>query len=74
MYRLEALIAHSGQTTAAGHYVAYVRQNAQQFWRFDDHKANLIKSEDVLDETRSKAGAEGENFTAYLVVYKAIQA
>lgn len=63
-YQLQAVLTHKGRTSSSGHYVAWVRKNAEQWMMFDDDNVNLVTEEDVL-----KLSGGGDWHCAYVLLY-----
>jgi len=70
IYDLWAVLTHQGRTLQGGHYVAFVRQSADEndWLLFDDEKVSSKKSIDV----KNLSGAGGaDSHIAYMCFYKA---
>ena len=66
MYELCAVLTHQGRTAEAGHYVAWVKQDAQ-WLKFDDDAVSPVTEEQVM----SLCGG-GDWHTAYICFYRAV--
>lgn len=48
LYELQAVLTHKGRSSTSGHYVAWVRQKADDWVMFDDDNVSVVKSDDIL--------------------------
>eukprot|EP00123_Amoebidium_parasiticum_P011836 comp20930_c1_seq1/m.27948 comp20930_c1_seq1/g.27948 ORF comp20930_c1_seq1/g.27948 comp20930_c1_seq1/m.27948 type:complete len:586 (-) comp20930_c1_seq1:87-1844(-) len=48
-YRLAGMIQHHGHSTHSGHYIAYVRAPAGQWYMMDDNEVHLVGAKSLLN-------------------------
>jgi len=66
-YELKAVLTHRGRMADSGHYVAWVKANDNNWYKFDDDTVSLVPQEEI----RKLTGATGGDWhMAYLVVYQ----
>eukprot|EP00055_Hartaetosiga_balthica_P000574 m.136939 g.136939 ORF g.136939 m.136939 type:complete len:1111 (-) comp11081_c0_seq1:147-3479(-) len=67
-FSLQAVLVHSG-TTQGGHYIAYIRPDAQtQWYLFDDEAVELKFKQEALEANFGSTGRYGVS-NAYMLVY-----
>lgn len=67
-YELFALVTHKGRSADGGHYVAFVRQDGDDWLVFDDELVSKATTEFVVNNL--KGG--GDDHIAYLTFYRAV--
>ncbi|KAI6646123.1 Ubiquitin carboxyl-terminal hydrolase 14 [Oopsacas minuta] len=63
-YELIAVLTHQGRSINSGHYVAWVRQEEEDWIKLDDDKIDQVDPATVL-----KLSGGGDNHIAYLLLY-----
>jgi len=63
-YELQAVLTHKGRSSSSGHYVAWVKHNADVWLMCDDDKVHTVTTEDVL-----KLSGGGDWHIAYVLLY-----
>ncbi|RKO88249.1 hypothetical protein BDK51DRAFT_20633, partial [Blyttiomyces helicus] len=67
-YDLVAVLTHVGRAADSGHYIGWVKDAKNQWWKFDDDKVSQIPEEEI---TKLEGG--GDWHTAYIALYRAKQ-
>lgn len=70
IYEIYAIIMHIGYTQLSGHYYAYVRNEAQTWFMFNDGEVIEVSADHVQ---YSSEGKLVEDELAYMVLYRKIQ-
>lgn len=63
-YELQAIITHQGRSSSSGHYVAWLRVQADDWVKCDDNDVSPVTQEEVL-----KLSGGGDWHIAYLLLY-----
>lgn len=63
-YTLQAVLTHRGRSSSSGHYVAWIRQKGDTWFKCDDDTVSIITTEDVL-----KLSGGGDWHCAYVLLY-----
>ncbi len=66
IYELYAVVTHKGRDSSSGHYVAWVRNEGDNWFLFDDDEVHERKTKDILE---LKGG--GDHHMSYLNFYRA---
>eukprot|EP00741_Cyanophora_paradoxa_P011320 tig00020554_g10934.t1 len=66
-YELVGVLTHMGRAADGGHYVAWAKEAADSWIKYDDDKVSLVKDEDI----RKLNGGYGDWHIAYLCLYRA---
>ncbi|CAN0271445.1 unnamed protein product [Phaeothamnion confervicola] len=64
-YELYAVVTHKGREADGGHYMAWVRKEADKWFVFDDDSVSQVTTEEVM---QLKGG--GDWHMAYLAFYR----
>ncbi|KAI9282662.1 hypothetical protein BY458DRAFT_552270 [Sporodiniella umbellata] len=67
-YELCAVLTHVGRSADSGHYIAWVKQKADEWYKFDDDKVSSLRDADI-----ERLDGGGDWHTAYIVLYRAKQ-
>jgi len=67
LYELFALITHKGRMADSGHYVSWVKEDDDQWLKFDDEKVTYVNNEEIK-KLSGKGG--GDWHMAYLCFYR----
>jgi len=65
VYELTAVLTHIGQSADSGHYVAWVRKQGDDWFKFDDDKVTPVSSEEI-----KKLIGGGDWHIAYICIYR----
>lgn len=65
-YELCAVLTHIGRSSDSGHYMAWVKKDEDEWFKFDDDKVSIVKVEEV-----SKLDGSGDWHIAYICLYRA---
>ncbi|KAI8888581.1 cysteine proteinase [Backusella circina FSU 941] len=65
-YELCAVLTHVGRSADSGHYIAWVKKGADEWYKFDDDKVSMLRDADI-----QKLEGGGDWHTAYIVLYRA---
>jgi len=65
LYELTAVLTHIGQSADSGHYVAWVRKQGDEWFKFDDDKVTPVSSEEI-----KKLVGGGDWHIAYICIYR----
>jgi len=63
-YVLQAVLTHKGRSSSSGHYVAWVRQNGDLWFKFDDDVVSSVTTEEIL-----RLSGGGDWHSAYVLLY-----
>lgn len=63
-YELQAVLTHQGRSSNSGHYVAWVKQKADEWLKCDDEKVSIVTDEEIL-----KLSGGGDWHVAYTLLY-----
>jgi len=66
-YELIGVLTHQGRSADSGHYIAWVKENDDRWWKFDDDTVTAQPSEEIM-----KLVGGGDWHMAYLCLYRAI--
>lgn len=47
-YQLQAVLTHKGRSSASGHYLAWIKRGAGQWFKCDDEQVTLVSEEEIL--------------------------
>jgi ubiquitin carboxyl-terminal hydrolase 14 len=64
LYELQAVLTHKGRSSSSGHYVAWVRRKANEWFMCDDDSVSLVQQDEIL-----KLSGGGDWHTAYVLLY-----
>ena len=64
LYELQAVLTHKGRSSSSGHYVAWIRRKADEWFKCDDDTVSTVSSEEIL-----KLSGGGDWHTAYVLLY-----
>jgi len=68
LYELAALVTHKGRDADGGHYVAWVKEKADQWLLYDDERVSRVKDDDI----KKLSGSGGVDWhMAYFAFYRA---
>ncbi|KAI8978991.1 hypothetical protein BDB01DRAFT_837127 [Pilobolus umbonatus] len=65
-YELCAVLTHVGRSADSGHYIAWVKKEADEWYKFDDDKVSTMRDADI-----ERLDGGGDWHTAYIVLYRA---
>lgn len=65
-YELCAVMTHIGRTLDSGHYMAWVKKDDEEWFKFDDDKVSIVKAEEII-----KLDGGGDWHMAYVCLYRA---
>ncbi|XP_019853603.1 PREDICTED: ubiquitin carboxyl-terminal hydrolase 14-like [Amphimedon queenslandica] len=63
-YELIAVLTHRGRSSSSGHYVAWVRKQPGQWFKYDDDDVTMVTDEEI-----KKLSGGGDWHMAYILVY-----
>lgn len=63
-YTLQAVLTHKGRSSTSGHYVAWVKQTDDIWFKFDDDVVTSVTSEEIL-----RLSGGGDWHCAYVLLY-----
>ncbi|XP_054710171.1 ubiquitin carboxyl-terminal hydrolase 14-like isoform X2 [Uloborus diversus] len=63
-YELNAVLTHKGRSSSSGHYVAWIKRKADEWFKCDDDTVTMVTSEEIL-----KLSGGGDWHCAYLLLY-----
>ncbi|XP_030557204.1 ubiquitin carboxyl-terminal hydrolase 14 [Drosophila novamexicana] len=63
-YTLKAVLTHKGRSSSSGHYVAWVRSNADIWYKFDDDDVTSVTTDEIL-----RLSGGGDWHCAYVLLY-----
>ncbi|KAG8180460.1 hypothetical protein JTE90_001993 [Oedothorax gibbosus] len=63
-YDLQAVLTHKGRSSSSGHYVAWIKQKQDEWFKCDDDTVSMVTSEEIL-----KLSGGGDWHCAYLLLY-----
>lgn len=63
-YTLQAVLTHQGRSSSSGHYVGWVRQSGDKWFKFDDDSVSPVTSEEIL-----RLSGGGDWHCAYVLLY-----
>ncbi|KAF5274812.1 hypothetical protein FQR65_LT00395 [Abscondita terminalis] len=63
-YTLQAVLTHKGRSSSSGHYVGWVRQSNDNWFKCDDDTVSPVPTEDIL-----KLSGGGDWHCAYVLLY-----
>lgn len=63
-YTLKAVLTHKGRSSSSGHYVAWVRENADIWFKMDDDVVSSVTTDEIL-----RLSGGGDWHCAYVLVY-----
>uniref|UniRef100_A0A7S4HGN8 Ubiquitin carboxyl-terminal hydrolase n=1 Tax=Vannella robusta TaxID=1487602 RepID=A0A7S4HGN8_9EUKA len=69
-YELLAVVSHQGRSAEGGHYVAWVKRDAETWLLYDDDKVSVIPADDIKKLT-GHGGADWH--IAYLCIYGSLR-
>ncbi|KAL1928924.1 hypothetical protein VTP01DRAFT_1983 [Rhizomucor pusillus] len=64
-YELCAVLTHVGRSADSGHYIAWVKNAEDKWYKFDDDKVSIVKDADI-----ERLDGGGDWHTAYIVLYR----
>lgn len=64
-YSLEGVVTHKGRYADSGHYIGWVRQDGENWHKYDDNVVTTCKEEDI-----KKLCGGGDWHMSYLLFYK----
>jgi ubiquitin carboxyl-terminal hydrolase 14 len=47
-YQLQAVLTHKGRSSSSGHYLAWIRRKAGEWFQCDDDDVSLVSEEEIL--------------------------
>lgn len=63
-YTLQAVLTHKGRSSTSGHYVAWVKQSEDVWFKFDDDVVTSVTSDEIL-----RLSGGGDWHCAYVLLY-----
>lgn len=63
-YTLQAVLTHKGRSSSSGHYVSWIRQNEDNWFKFDDDIVSSVTTEEIL-----RLSGGGDWHCAYVLLY-----
>lgn len=63
-YTLQAVLTHKGRSSTSGHYVAWVKQTDDIWFKFDDDVVTSVTSDEIL-----RLSGGGDWHCAYVLLY-----
>ncbi|XP_065355905.1 ubiquitin carboxyl-terminal hydrolase 14 [Calliphora vicina] len=63
-YTLQAVLTHKGRSSTSGHYVAWVKQTEEIWFKFDDDVVTSVTSDEIL-----RLSGGGDWHCAYVLLY-----
>ncbi|XP_078040794.1 ubiquitin specific protease 14 [Augochlora pura] len=64
IYVLQAVLTHGGRSSSSGHYIAWIRQSADSWFKCDDENVSAVTNEEIL-----KLSGGGDWHCAYVLLY-----
>ncbi|KAG1464162.1 hypothetical protein G6F56_005138 [Rhizopus delemar] len=65
-YELCAVLTHVGRSADSGHYIGWVKNKTDEWYKFDDDKVSTLRDADI-----ERLDGGGDWHTAYIVLYRA---
>ncbi|ORE09033.1 cysteine proteinase [Rhizopus microsporus var. microsporus] len=65
-YELCAVLTHVGRSADSGHYIAWVKKDTNEWYKFDDDKVSVLQDAEI-----ERLDGGGDWHTAYIVLYRA---